>query len=121
MFFPPRRPGSGKHGPGSGVPIMTGLPGLNLNLSVDHIQLLGTLAIIGLSRRPGFKEEIEQFVEFLRQVQAAAEAITVQMEAVQQQFDKAKAKVSQRQETAAKRSEANPYLNPFLQHLFKFM
>lgn len=123
MFFPPRKtPGKGKE-----IPIMSGLPGLQLNLNINHMQLLGTLAMLGLSRRPGFREDIEEFMGLLRQFQEAADIITVQMENMQKEFQKVQAKVTERQGLQApwqeSQNEAYPHMNPFmlLQQLFQFM
>lgn len=123
MFLQPRRPGS----PSKGVPVQTGIPGLNLNLNIDHIQVLGTLLMMGLSRRPGFKEEMEEFMLFMQKMQEAAETISVQMESVHQEYAKVKARM---QEPTANVKNVNrevvrqggtPYFNPLLHHLFRLM
>ncbi|MEG6522493.1 hypothetical protein [Desulfotomaculum sp. 1211_IL3151] len=123
MFFQPRRPGS----PSKGLPVQTGIPGLNLNLSVDHIQVMGTLLMMGLNRRPGFKEEMAEFMLFMQKMQEAAETISVQMESVHQEYAKVKAKMQEpiangkdvKRETS--RQEGTAYVNPLLQHLFRLM
>ena len=124
MFFhPPRKPG-----PTKGLPVMPGLfPGLNLNLDVDHMQLLGTVVMMSLSRRPGFKEEMEQMMAFLTRMQEAADAISVHMETVNSEFQKVKTTMADRPTPMAIpqesiRKERMPYhFNPLLQHLFRLM
>jgi len=126
LFFPPRKPGpapapKAKRKPWPGVPILKGFPGLQLNLNVNHMQLLGTLALMGLSSRPGFKEDMQQIMQFLQQAQAAAEAISAQVESMQAEFDKVKTRMAERQSSSPPRPEANPYVNPFIQQLLKFL
>ena len=122
MFFPFMRP---VPPPSKRTPLMPVIPGLQLNLNVDHTQLLGTMIMMGLSRRPGFKEEMESFMSFLQRMQEAADAISIQMETVHQEFQKVKAKVAERSETPVQREvprqEGPMLVNPLLQHLFRLM
>ncbi|SHE58118.1 hypothetical protein [Desulforamulus putei] len=122
MFFPPRRPGP----PPKGMPVISGIPGIQLNLNVDHFQLLGTLLMMGLSQRPGFKSELEELVAFIQKMQEAAEAISVQMETVQKEFLRVKSKVAKYQnvkpvQRETSRPQGNPYVNPLLQQLLRMM
>ncbi|RYD03479.1 hypothetical protein N752_18905 [Desulforamulus aquiferis] len=71
-----------------------------------------------LSRQPGFKKQMEETMDFLRQIQQAAEAIAVQMEVVQTEFKKIKA---DEQIIEAVPRQTNQHGNPFLQHLFRLM
>ncbi|AQS58380.1 hypothetical protein [Desulforamulus ferrireducens] len=121
FLYPPKKPGNTKS-----MPAMPGLlPGLNLQLDADHLQLLGTFVMMGLSRRPGFKEEMEQMMAFLTRMQEAAEAISVHMETVQKEFQKVKAKMAERPPRAisqeGRKEGMPPHLNPLLQHLFRLM
>ncbi len=124
MFYqPPRKPS-----PTNKVPVMPSLfPGLNLNLDVDHMQVLGTLVMMGLSRRPGFKEEMEQMMAFFTRMQESAEAISVHMETVHSEFQKVKTKMVDRPTPKqipqeVNRKEVRPYhFNPLLNHLFRLM
>lgn len=122
MFFqPPKKPG-----PTKSMPVMPGLfPGLNLKLDVDHLQLLGTFVMMGLSRRPGFKEEMEQMMAFLSRMQEAAEAISVHMETVHEEFQKVKTKMADRPTgqipQEGSRKGMPPHFNPLLQHLIRLM
>lgn len=114
MFFPPSKPAAKTTVKGPHL----GFPGLQLNLSVDHIQLLGTLAMMSMSRQPGFKQQMEEFMSFLKQIQQAAEAIAVQMESVQQEFLKMNAKATERQVVEP---QPNTYVNPIINQLFRLM
>lgn len=124
MFFqPPKKPGTTKS-----MPVMPGLfPGLNLKLDVDHLQLLGTFVMMGLSRRPGFKEEMEQMMAFLSRMQEAAEAISVHMETVHAEFQKVKTKMADRPtprqipQEGSRKEGMPPHFNPLLQHLIRLM
>lgn len=120
MFFPPPRKPSP---PPKGVPMMTGIPGLQLNLNVDHVQLLGTVVMMGLARRPGFKEEMEEMMAFMKRMQEAVETIHAQMEAVNLEFQRVNAKVAEKQSTPQdpRQEGGGTFMNPFLQHLFKLM
>ncbi|MEW6064664.1 MAG: hypothetical protein ACOY3U_04755 [Bacillota bacterium] len=122
MFFPPRRPGP----PPKGMPIMSAFPGLQLNLNVDHFQLLGTLVMMGLSRRPGFKREMEELVTFIQKMQEAAETISAQMETVHSEFQRVKTRIAEQQnvkpvQQEVPKQERTPYVNPLLYHLFRMM
>ncbi|GAB6182015.1 hypothetical protein JCM14036_33340 [Desulfotomaculum defluvii] len=120
MFFQPRRPGP----PPKGMPVQTGIPGLNLNLNVDHVQVMGTLLMMGLSRRPGFKEEMEEFMLFMQKMQEAAETISIQMESMHKEYSKVKARMQENTASVKRensRQEMVPYNNPLLHHLFKLM
>lgn len=117
-FYPPKKPDN----PPKGMPVMTGIPGLQLNLNVDHMQLLGTIMMMGLARRPGFKEELEEMMAIMKRMQEAAEAISLQMEAVDTEFNKVKTKVAERtQPQTAPKQVGGTYVNPLLQHLFNLM
>lgn len=104
-------------------PILTGFPGLQLNMSIDHMQLLGAFVMMNLSRQPGFKQQMDEMMEFLQQMQTATEAIAVQMESVQTEFHKIKAKTAERQTAYTELSPVTnqKYVNPILQTLVRFM
>ncbi|MEW6696392.1 MAG: hypothetical protein ACOY35_08465 [Bacillota bacterium] len=121
MFFSPARPGP----PSKGMPVMSAFPGLQLNLNVDHYQLLGTLVMMGLSQRPGFKREMEELVTFIQKMQEAAETITVQMETVHHEFQKVR-KIAEQPKTRpvqreVAKPERTPYVNPLLHHLLRML
>ncbi|CCO08809.1 hypothetical protein [Desulforamulus hydrothermalis] len=122
MLFPFGRPGP----PPKGMPVIPGLPGLRLNLTIDHFQLLGTLLMMGLSQRPGFKNQLEELVVFIQKMQEAAEAISVQMEAVHKEFSRVKARMAEYQniqpdEQAAAKPPRSYYANPLLHHLLRML
>lgn len=124
MFFnPPKRPDTAK-----GMPVMPGLfPGLNLKLDVDHMQLLGTIVMMSLSRRPGFKEEMEQMMGFLTRMQEAADAISVHMETVHSEFQKIQPNVTSKPtpravpQVCSRKEGMPPHFNPLLHHLLRLM
>ena len=93
MFFPPRRAPKTVKEKSQGVPIVSGLPGIQLRLDVDHMQLLGTLAMFGLSQNPGLKGMMQEFTGFVQQAQATADTLTVQMENMQKEFQKVQTKM----------------------------
>lgn len=123
MFFPPRYyPPKRPNNPPKGMPVATGIPGLQLNLNVDHMQLLGTIMMMGLVRRPSFKEELEEMIAFIKRMQEAAETISQQMEAVHAEFKRVKTKMAERtQPQNPPKHVGGTYMNPFLHHLFNLM